>query len=218
MPKHLVTALGLIVSLGVVALGVALVALPLYLQSVGVATETATVENTNAIYEAQIATLSEEEENLDAINADVTSLRGQIPAVGQFDDVFEVVGRAAAASGMTLSTVTVGDQVVFAARTGNEDNESAAPAVEPSPAASEPSSDSAAPDAEPDTAPATGRTQVDFVIQGLASDMAQVTAFLDALRSGPRLLNSIESSTTQGTDGVIAVQVTALTYVDAGGQ
>ena len=58
MPKHLVTAIGLIVSLGVIALGVFLVALPLYFQAVGVDAQTATVANTNTIYQAQVELLA----------------------------------------------------------------------------------------------------------------------------------------------------------------
>ena len=58
MSKTLITALGLIVSLGVIALGVFLVALPIYVQSVGVDAQTATVANTNAIYQAQVDSLT----------------------------------------------------------------------------------------------------------------------------------------------------------------
>ena len=50
-----------------------------------------------------------------------------------------------------------------------------------------------------------------------AADMDQATAFLDALRAGPRLLSSITATTTQTGEGSVDVQVTALTYVDAEG-
>ena len=42
--------------------------------------QTATVANTNAIYQAQVDSLRAEEENLDEINATVAALRAQIPA------------------------------------------------------------------------------------------------------------------------------------------
>jgi hypothetical protein len=66
------------------------------------------------------------------------------------------------------------------------------------------------------TGTATGgqsRQQVDFAIVVTASDMGQVTAFLDALRTGPRLLSNITSTVAQNGAGV-QVQVTALTYLD----
>lgn len=223
MPKHLVTVLGLILSLGVVALGFFLVALPLFFQALGVDAQTATVANTNAIYQAQVDTLREEEERLDEINAAVADLRSQIPATGQLDDVFEVVGRAAEASGVVLTAVTAGDQVAFVVRTGVEEDPAAAPApapeTTPTPAPTAGATDAAAggpattPDASADAA-TTGRQQVDFAIQATATDMAQATAFLDALRAGPRLLSNVTATTAQNGEGAIDVQITALTYVD----
>lgn len=219
MPKHLVTAIGLIVSLGVVALGVFLVALPLYFQAVAVDVQTATVANTNAIYEAQVDDLRAEEANLDAINANVDDLRSQIPASGQLDDVFEVIGRAAEASGVVLTSVTAGDQVAFVARTGAADDEAdeATPAPEPvqSEEADE-SGDVTAPDsaaAAPADA-ATGRQQVDFLISATAADMTQATAFLDELRAGPRLVSSVTAASNQNGEGTVDIQVTAVSYFD----
>ena len=63
---------------------------------------------------------------------------------------------------------------------------------------------------------ATGRQQVDFAIRATAADMAQATAFLDALR-GPRLLSSITATSTQTGEGTVDLQMSALTYVDAEG-
>lgn len=228
MPKHLVTAIGLIVSLGVIALGVFLVALPLYFQAAGVDAQTATVANTNAIYQAQVDGLREQEGNLDEINASVAELRSQIPATGQLDDVFEVVGRAAEASGVAITAVTAGEQVVYVMRTGATDSDTVAlaPAPEPTPAPTAGGTDAAtgdgaaAPDAAADVggdAAAAGRQQVDFVISATAADMAQATAFLDALRAGPRLLNSITATTTQSGAGTFDVQISALTFIDAEG-
>jgi hypothetical protein len=224
MPKQLVTAIGLIVSLGVIALGVFLVALPLYFQAVGVDTQTATVANTNAIYQAQVDNLTAEAQNLDQINADVADLRSQIPATGQLDDVFEVIARASEASGVSLTAITAGAQVPFTARTGATDGGAAAvaPAPAPTPSATEGVTDPAAGTTTDAVAPVdavvtAGRQQVDFVISATAADMAQATAFLDALRAGPRLLNSITATTAQSGEGTVDVQISALTFVDADG-
>ncbi|WP_203579194.1 hypothetical protein [Microbacterium hibisci] len=225
MPKHLVTAIGLIVSLGVIALGVFLVALPLYLQAVSVDGQTATVANTNAIYQAQLDSLTAEQENLDAINANVAQLRSQIPASAHFDDVFEVVGRAAEASGVAIAAVTAGEQVAYVTRAGATEGEAAvaepAPAPEATDAATDPATDPAAgtpPETPaPDAEGAVGRQQADFVISATATDMAQATAFVDALRAGPRLLNSMSVTMTQSGDGAVDVQISALTYIDEEG-
>jgi hypothetical protein len=223
MPKQLVTVLGLVVSLGVIALGVFLVALPLYVQAVDVDAQTATVANTNAIYQAQVDHLTAEAENLDQINADVAGLRSQIPATGQLDDVFEVVARAAEASGVSLTAITAGEQVAFTARTGATEGDAAAvaPAPAPTPEATEGATDTTTgtTDAAASVDPivTAGRQQVDFVISATAADMAQATAFLDALRAGPRLLNSITATTTQSGEGTFDVQISALTFVDTEG-
>lgn len=224
MPKHLVTAIGLVLSLGVIALGVFLVAMPLYFQAIGVDAQTATVAGTNAIYQAQVDGLRDEEERLDEINADVADLRSQIPATGQLDDVFEVVGRADEASGVALTAVTAGEQVAFVVRTSAEDDPTAAAAPEPAPTPdpTTEATDAATADTAPttdaatgaDAAAAAGRQQVDFVIQATAADMAQATAFLDALRAGPRLLSNVTATSTQSGSGAVDVQITALTYVD----
>lgn len=226
MPKQLVTALGLVVALGVIALGVFLVALPLYFQAISVDAQTATVATTNDVYQAQADSLRVEEENLDAINANVADLRSQIPAAGQLDDVFEVVARASESAGLPLTSATAGEQVPFVVRTEPTDDEEAvaAPAPTPTPtptagADDVPADATAVPDssAVTDVAETTGRQQVDFVITATAADMAQVTAFLDALRAGPRLLHSITATSAQTGEGTIDLQVKAHTFIDVEG-
>lgn len=222
MPKQLVTAIGLVVSLGVIALGVFLVALPLYVQAVSVDGQTATVANTNAIYQAQVDSLREQEEHLDEINSNVTTLRAQIPTSHQLDDVFEVVARAAERSGVAITSVVAGNQAPFVPRSAPTDLEELAPAPAPeaTPAPTEGTDDATGTTTEPSTGgseAATGRQQVDFVIQATAADMAQVTAFLDALRAGPRLLSSITATTAQSGEGPFDVRIGALTYVEVEG-
>ena len=222
MPKHIVTAIGLIVSLGVIALGVFLVAMPLYFQAVSVDGQTATVASTNALYQAQVDELTAQQENLGEIEANVAGLRAQIPATGQLDDVFEVVARAAEASGVQITSVTAGEQVAYATRTGATEGDPAAvpaPAPEATEAATDAtagtSTDAAAP--APDAGAGAGRQQGDFVISATAVDMEQATAFLDALRAGPRLLSSVTATMTQSGEGTVDIQVSALTFVDAEG-
>ncbi|WP_314502643.1 hypothetical protein [uncultured Microbacterium sp.] len=216
MSKGLITLIGVVVSIGVIALGFFLVALPIWLQSVAVDAQTQTVQSTNALYQSQVDTLGDQEENLDAINGEVAGLRAQIPASGQLDDVFEVIGRAAEASGASILSITAGETTAFVVRTGvEEDGVEAPPAVAtPAPDASEAPEAGVPDDAIPPVAPAAGRQQVDFAITVTAPTMDQATAFLDALRAGPRLLSSITATASDNGEGGVALQVSALTFVD----
>lgn len=230
MPKQLITIIGLVVSLGIIALGVVLVAVPMLLSSFVVDGQTASVAASNSVYQSQVDGLKEQEARQDEIDASVASLRGQIPATAKLDDVFEVVANAAAASDVTITSVTAGDAAAFAVRTGATDpadgadtgaadaaaapTESADPAA--TPAATDAASDGTADAGTTTDAAPAGRQQVDFSIQVRASDMNQVTAFLDALRSGTRLFSSITALSTTSGDG-IEVQVDGLTFVDAEG-
>ncbi|MFE4725378.1 type 4a pilus biogenesis protein PilO [Microbacterium sp. NPDC056736] len=220
MPKQIVTAIGLIVSLGIIALGISLVAFPLYIQAVGVDSQTATVASTNATYQSQVDNLREQEKNLDTINADVQELRSQIPAAAQLDDVFEVIGRASQTSGARLSSIAAGEQVPFEPRAGASTE--SAPVNPPAGSTGE---DAQATDADATTSPpassedtsSAGRQQAEFAISASATSMEQATAFIDALRAGPRLLNSVTATIIEAGDGTIAVQVAALTYFDGEG-
>jgi hypothetical protein len=220
MSKGIITAIGLIVSIGVVALAFFLVALPIWVQSVAVDAQTQTVETTNALYQSQVDSLREQEENLDVINAEVAALRAQIPATGQLDDVFEVIGRAAQSSGATILSITAGENTAFSARNGVADDtlaEAPVPEATPNPeAAVQPDAGTTGVAPSPDIAQ-PGRQQVEFAITVTAPTMDQATAFLDALRAGPRLLTSVTTNAADNGEGGIALQVSALTFVDAEG-
>ena len=220
MQKGIITVIGLVVSVGIVVLALVLGALPVYLQSVAVDVQTASVANTNAVYQAQVDNLRAEQENLDTINASVAGLRAQIPASAQLDDVFEVIGRAAEEADVDIVSISAGQQVAFTPHAGMVDE--TAPPADSSTDATGGTADGTGADDGTGTgdaqtpAPASGRQQVDFAIQVTAPDMDHVTDFLDQLRAGPRLLSSISATAVTGDEG-LTVQVSALTYVDSEG-
>lgn len=220
MQKGIITVIGLVVSVGIVVLALVLGALPVYLQSVAVDVQTASVANTNAVYQAQVDNLRAEQENLDTINASVAGLRAQIPASAQLDDVFEVIGRAAEEADVDIVSISAGQQVAFTPHAGVVDE--TAPPADSSTDATGGTADGTGADDGTGTgdaqtpAPASGRQQVDFAIQVTAPDMDHVTDFLDQLRAGPRLLSSISATAVTGDEG-LTVQVSALTYVDSEG-
>lgn len=225
MSKGLITLIGVVASVAVIALGFFLVALPIWLQSVAVDAQTQTVKTTNALYQTQVDTLRVQEDNLEEINGAVAGLRAQIPASGQLDDVFEVIGRAAEASGASILSITAGETTAFVVRTGIADDGTAqAPAAEvpaaeavPAPDASSTPVEGATGDVTAPVVAAPGRQQVDFAITVTAPTMDQATAFLDALRAGPRLLSSITATASDNGEGGVALQVSALTFVDEEG-
>jgi len=226
MPKQLITVIGLVISLGIIALGVFLVALPLYLQSVSVAAQTATVAQTNAIYQTQVDLLRQEETRQAEIEASVGALRSQIPAVPQLDDAFEVIAGAAQTTGVAIEAVTAGEITDFVERTGPVEagvDATGPAATTEGGAATEGESDGDGATPPPDGTAAeeqsttASRQQVPFEIRVVGADMGQVTAFLDALRAGPRLLGNITSAVTQTEPGKLVLSVSALTYIDTEG-
>lgn len=221
MPKHLIALVGLIISVGVVALGVLLVGLPIYLQSVAVDAQTASVAGTNAAYQAQVERLREEQERQAEIDAAVAELRAQIPEAPRLDDAFEVIARSAETTGVTIESITAGTAVDYVERTDpGEGDTGAAPAVEQAT-----TEDLEAGDAGTDAGDGTGtpvvpeessgsQQQIDFTITVVAADITQVTAFLDAMRAGPRLVTPLTVAVTETEPGKFVLNVGSLTFVD----
>jgi hypothetical protein len=199
MPKQLITILGIVICGGIIALGIIAVALPTVLQAQTVDGQTASVAADNATYQAQVDALRIAAERQDEIDASVAELRTQIPATNQFDDVFEVIGRAAVDANVSIVNATAGEVTAFAPRTAEV-------------AAADPGETPAA-DGSDQSEAVSGRAQASFSINVSAPDMTSATRFLDALGDGPRLISNITVSATGS--GVVDVQIQALTYIDS---
>ena len=214
MPKQLVNAdRRSSSSLGVIALGVFLVALPLVLPGArrrradrdGRADRTRSTRRRSTISRAEKSTSTRSTHRSPACAR-------RSPPTTQLDDVFEVVARAATPSDVTITSVTAGDQVAVRRahrRDRRRGRTGAAAPSRPTPAdaTARCRRDAAATDAAAATG-AVGPQQVDFAITVTAGDMAQAAAFLDALRAGPRLLGSIQRD--RRLDAAAAVDVTAV--------
>ncbi len=235
MTKQLINLIGILVSVAILALGVFLVAVPLAGQALGTYANADQVDKTNQLYQKQVDALTTAKKSKDQTDAAVAALRDQIPATPLLDQVFDLVAQSAQASGATVSSIAAGTPATFVARTDATSlgDQKAAPAPSPSPSASAGGvvgdAQQTAGQANAQTAQtnaATGatttggstgssatRTQIDFSITVSATSIDQVTAFLDALRGGPRLLANITSTVSASGTGVQA-SVTALTFVD----
>ncbi|WP_137845548.1 hypothetical protein [Microbacterium sp. 2FI] len=211
MPKQLINIIGIVVCVGVIALAVSLVALPTFFQSLSTTEAAQQVDQTNAIYQARVDDLRAEAERMDEIEASVAALRAEIPATNKLDDVFELVAKAATAASVDVQSITAGATAAFVERVA------ASPVGEaPAPPAEEAAADGAdtndAGSSAETTTPRDGREQVDFTIAVNAEELSEVVAFLDQLRTGPRLLGNVESEVTPTGTG-FAVSVSALTFV-----
>ena len=71
--RQLINLAGLLIVIAILVAGVALVALPMWAQSRTIDENTMTVEQTNAVYEAQIAQLSAAGENIEEVDVDLAS-------------------------------------------------------------------------------------------------------------------------------------------------
>lgn len=221
IPRQLITLLGILACGLVIALGAVFVAAPTFLQAADTGAQTAQVSQTNQLYRTQIEGLRVQSERMPEIEAAVAGLRAEVPAADRFDEVFELIARAADASGVTVETITAGDPTPFAVRT-----EALAVGEQPEAAASDPAA-GATPDpaagATPDpgaTAPpgaseptaVEGPQQVEFTFDLKATDMGQVITFLDTLRTGPRLLLPVVTQVSRSGEG-LSLTVSALAFV-----
>lgn len=224
MPRSVINLIGVVVTIGVLLLALFLVAMPIAFQALGVVGQTVTVANTNAIYQAEVDALREEEARLDEVEASVAGLHTQITPANELDDVFELVAKSAESSGVSIVSIAAGEQIAFVERTSATSADelvqpSAAPtqdqATNDATATPAPSDGNAAgtPNGVTDAAtPPIGRTQIDFSVTVTASELDQVVQFLDGLRAGPRLLGQIQSTVSPTGTGFDVI-LTALTFV-----
>ncbi|MFI8594786.1 hypothetical protein ACIGCK_10220 [Microbacterium sp. NPDC078428] len=212
--KQLINVAGALVVLGALLAGVLLAALPLFLKADQTHQAAATVEQGNVVYDAQVQSLRADAARFDAISADVAELREQIPADVRSDDVFEIVGAAAAETGVTIVSVAAVDPETWTEpAAADSDQQDAAATVPEEAAASTPApAPSAPPGAEPAPDAESPRTQVPFSIAVQAADPAQAVAFIDALGRGPRLVSIEHAALSPTTDGY-DLTVAALTFV-----
>ncbi len=222
MSKQLVTVIGLVVSLGVIALGVFLVAMPLYFQAVSVVGRPQrSPRRTRSIRRRSTACASRRRTSIRSTRASPGSVRRSPPPASSTTSSRSSAvqprhpgspsPRSRPASRSCSRPAPVPPKVTLQPLRQHRLLSRRRPTPRPT------RSMRRHRHAPSGNVSATGRQQVDFEIQATADDMAQATAFLDALRSGPRLLSSISAIATGAPAGTVDVQISALTYLDAEG-
>lgn len=221
--RQLVNLVGLLLVVAIVVAGVALVALPMYAQSQTIDASTVTVEQTNAVYEAQIAQLAAAGEQVEAIDADLAALRSAIPAKTSLDDVFEIIAAASDRADVTISTIKVVDPEQWAPRAGVDTDPAAAAEAAPDADATDPATDDGSAEGTDGSATdeaATGaaateepvgpqpQQQLTVTIEVEVPDAEAAMAFVDALGRGKRLIAPIDATLADGT-----LTVTVLTFI-----
>ncbi|GAB2839201.1 hypothetical protein ACFQ0P_12695 [Microbacterium insulae] len=210
VPRQFVNLIGAVVVVAILALGITLIAVPLYSDSQTIDASRREVAQTNDIYAVQVAQLSSANERIDEINADVATLRAQITPILALDDIIEIVLRSAEANGAAIESVTVADIEAFAPRPGAAAEDATARATASDPTApteedqtavdeSAAETDAAAADDTTDAAAAetaetppaeaeSPQSQVPLTIEVTVESAARAAAFMDALGQGPRLI------------------------------
>lgn len=241
MTKSLITLIGAIVSIAIVALAVVFGVLPLLGQSFTALGDTAQAGTTNQAYEKQISDLQKQKARKDEIDASVSDLRAEIAAVPDLDQAFDVISGSAQNAGVVITSITRGDLAAYVARTAPiEAGPAAAAAAKKAPSAPQPTpqptsaSDpvgaanstaaqanssaaqtSQAAGAGSSAAPtpvAAARQQIPIAVVANASDMTAVQAFLDGLRGSGRLLG-VDKVDVTGSDGSFVVNLDVLAFV-----
>lgn len=107
-------ALGLL-AVGILALGWFLGVAPKLAEAARADTERVQVEAQNAAYEAAIANLATQYENIDELRNELRELQEFIPGGHDLEDFIDALDAAAAANGVTIASINISEPTPFAA-------------------------------------------------------------------------------------------------------
>lgn len=196
MPRRLINLIGTAVMAAIVLAGLALAAIPLLSSAHLVSLKVTATEDSNRGMQARIDLMSEQQSKLGTLEAELASLRQQITAADELRDGSALASKAAKASGARLVAVSFGTRQVFAAPIGGGIDE------EGNAAAQGPGADANA-----------AKVQIPVTLEAEVTSPAQAAAFIDGLRSGPRLLQVVEADCSPTNDAKrFTVTVDALIF------
>lgn len=216
MTKQLVNLIGAATTLAILVLAVLVFALPLFTQATRTAGEADAVAAQNRSQQGVLDALVAQSADMTALEAQVATLRAEIPAEARVDDVLLLAIDAAAAQGGSVTSVTPASSEAFAVRT----DETATPAPQPADSAAETDDASAA--VRPSTtlesstpapvAASDGPQQTSVTVVVAAPTVEAATRILDELRAGPRLVAVTQASVTEGAEGGASLSATLLVF------
>ncbi|WP_028709086.1 hypothetical protein [Propionicicella superfundia] len=178
LPRKLINLMGGAVVLGVLVAGITLAAVPVYMASTDLDAQREQAKSANDVRAVQVEVLRNQATQRASLDADVTSLQGQIPSSRSVDTILQAAVAAARRVDATLVTMKVSDSAAFVVADGSEP--SAAPASAKSTSSSSAAGGTATNQAESE--------QVRVVFTVRAASIDKVTEFLAGLQQEPRLL------------------------------
>jgi Tfp pilus assembly protein PilO len=195
---HLIAVLAVLV---IVALGWFLGASPLLQQAAAADQSRAQVQQQNAQQRTVLASMRGQYDKLDELQAQMASLQLSVPGTADLDDFFDQVAAIASASGASITSITAGEAQPYGLTAGGsgtpaksaasstpQPTSSATPAASATPA---PAATAAAPVAAAPKTPTGDLASKLYVVPidiSLSSGPSQVTAFVNGLQTGKRLI------------------------------
>lgn len=221
LPKHLISLIGAVLVLGILAAGVMLVAVPAFNGAQTTDASATAVAQTNGIYEIDLTSLAEAEKDSAATESALDDLREEIAPIARMDDLYEIITDSAAEVGAVVQSIETVEPETFVARTAPASLDGAAeeeaPVVEETPA--EPNTAEVAGNPDPTEGVAVETTeainpqqQVSVTIEVKLASAQQAVAFIDALGRGPRLVAIVDArmetpDSTVGGERLLTVTV-----------
>nr|WP_314845818.1 hypothetical protein [uncultured Microbacterium sp.] len=220
MSRQLINLAGGLAAIVILALGILLVALPMFAQARSTGAQAVETAQTNEIYEIQVQTLRGQEVDLTELERVLADLRVEITATDLNDQVYELVGVAADDVGVAVTSVTASEPESWTSPALSGDPDAQTPPADAATPAETPvdAAEDAADETAVDTEPALPSTELDprqvipFTIVVTTTDAAQATRFIDALRGAERLL-TVEHTVLTEEEGGFQLIVNARSLV-----
>lgn len=205
--NRLMLILATVAALAVAAGGFFLGVQPQLARAATAEAETRSISSANQVTRGEIARLSEQARSLPKMRAELAALRASVPATGATSAFISQLNATANATGVKVSTITVGDAVAYtppvaeptATATGSAGaTPSATPTPTPSASATAPTP--TAPTLKTDSSITADNFSVIPISVSVNGEFAQALSFVQGVQSNPRLflIDSISSSIASG--------------------
>ena len=200
MPRRLINLIGTSAVAVIVLAGSPPAVVPLFGAAQNAYAQVEAAANYNQLLRAELADIAKQDERVTDLRSDLDLLRTQIPAQDELRDASVLASKAAKSAGARIVAITFADRQVFAAPSGvgiGDDGTPTAPQAK----------------AEPNTL--SLQLLVTFEVE--VSSTAQAAAFLEGLRSGPRMLQVVQAQCGPTSDAKrFTVTVDALIFAVRG--
>ena len=221
--NRLMLVLAAVAALAVAAGGFFLGVQPQLARAATAEAETQSISSANQVTRSEIARLREQARSLPKMQATLAALRASVPATGATSAFISQLNATADATGVKVSTITVGDAVAYTppvvdstptATASAGATPSASPTPTPSATATAPTP--TAPTLKTDSSITADNFSVIPISVSVNGEFAQALSFVRGVQSNPRLflIDSISSSIATGNsaDGATGTDSPSWTF------